>query len=389
MGLFGWGRRMENSRGGAFFGFFLCLGAVFLLFTNEGRAVKRYKDLKEGAGIVVTVPADKIDPANNKKLVHLTGKPTTGGPVVDTDFGISETAIKLIRKTTMYQWVESTASSRAGDKDKEREVVYKKEWRSDLVDSSAFVQKEGRTNPTQMKYKSATVTAQKVSLGAFTLPDFLVSMINNDQPYPLASLDRAPDLVKKGAQLQGGDVYFGNDPSNPQIGDTRVTFALVTPETISAIAVQKDSTFAKYKAATGGSVALLEIGEHEAAEMFKMAQDRNKTLTWMLRVAGFFMLGFGFSMILGPLAAIASIVPLLGNVVGAGTKLIGFLLAAMVWTLTVGVAWIFYRPLLGITLLVLAVVLLVVVIKKLVGGKTPQAPSASGPPDASPPPFST
>jgi hypothetical protein len=57
----GWGIRSKNSIGRAIFGFILAALAIVLLFWNEGRAVKRYKDLKEGAGIVVSTDSSAVD----------------------------------------------------------------------------------------------------------------------------------------------------------------------------------------------------------------------------------------------------------------------------------------------------------------------------------------
>jgi len=378
---------MENSFGGVVFGIILAAGAVVMLFWNEGRAVKRYKDLNEGAAIVVSIAADKVDPANEAKLVHFSGKTATDSPVEDTVFGFSEMAIKLIRDAEMYQWVETISHRRTSGNGEEKEVTYKKEWRKDLVDSSHFVQGEGRRNPGQMAYRSRTFTAPEVKLGAFTLPDFLVAKINNREPYSITSLNRASPEVKKNGKIGGSGVYFGSDPAAPKIGDIRVTFSVVRPGMTSVIAKQTGTTLARYPTHTGGTIDQLEIGTYGADAMFQMEQHRNKVLTWGMRVVGFFMLGFGFSLLLGPLAAISSVIPLFGSIVGAGTRIIGFLLAAVVWTVTVALAWIYYRPLLGIGLLILTVGLLIVIAKKLFRGKQRQAATAGGS-DSSPPPFS-
>ena len=88
-----WLRRLGQSFGGVILGFALIIGSGILLFWNEGRAVTTANSLKEGAAAVVNVAADKIDPANDKKLVHMTGDAKAAGPVVDPDFGISAPAL--------------------------------------------------------------------------------------------------------------------------------------------------------------------------------------------------------------------------------------------------------------------------------------------------------
>jgi hypothetical protein len=94
----------------------------------------------------------------------------------------------------------------------------------------------------------------------------------------------------------------------------------------------------------------------------------------------------GFGMVLRPIAVLASILPFLGRIVGTGTTVIAFLLAGILWTLTVAVAWIFYRPLLGIAILLVTVALIVMVVKRfrkptptMMGG----TPVADGPPPLS------
>jgi hypothetical protein len=47
----------------------------------------------------------------------------------------------------------------------------------------------------------------------------------------------------------------------------------------------------------------------------------------------------------------------LGDIVGAGTGIISFLLAALLSVLTISIAWIVYRPILGILLMVVSAAL--------------------------------
>ncbi len=90
-----WFSRIGGAIKGIVFGVIIFIVGFPLLFWNEGRAVNRYKALKEGAGVVVSVADDKVDAANDGKLVHLTGLATTEEVLKDNEFGISATAIKL------------------------------------------------------------------------------------------------------------------------------------------------------------------------------------------------------------------------------------------------------------------------------------------------------
>ncbi len=364
----GFGRRGKDSIGGAIFGVVLVLVGTVLLFWNEGRAVKRYKDLKEGAGAVVSVSADRVDPATEGKLVHLVGETKTTAPLQDADFGISIPAVKLIRKAEMYQWVEversETRKSGSGT-ETVRTYSYEKQWRDSPVDSTRFKVATEHQNPGGMKYRSATLVAETVSLGAFTLPPFLVAKIGNAKPLPVESLEGATEEVRASAKLAAGGLYFGNDPAAPAVGDLRVRFSSVPTGPVSIVAQQSGTTFVPYPTKTGGTVDLLEPGSVAAADMFQMAQDRNKFMTWGIRVGGFVLLGIAFSMILGPIAILASILPFLGRLVSTGTTIVAFLLAGILWSLTVSFAWIFHRPILGIAILAVTVVLSILVVKRL------------------------
>ncbi|HRQ89827.1 MAG TPA: TMEM43 family protein, partial [Bacteroidia bacterium] len=361
---------------GAFCGLVLLLVAGAFLFWNEGRSVQRYKDLAEGAGAVVSIASEKVDPATEGKLVHLTGETRVSAPLVDRQFGISLPAVRLIRQAEMYQWVEEVTTTRrenkvGGGSETVKTYTYEKKWQGSPVDSSQFKQPGDHRNPTEMKYRSATVTAETVSLGAFTLPSFLVSKIGGAQPLAVGSLENASEEVRSAGRVSNGLVYFGTDPAVPAVGDIRVRFSSVPTGPVSVVAQQSGSTFVPYRARTGGSVDLLEPGTVAAADMFQMAEGRERMLAWAIRIGGFVVFGVAFSLMLKPLAVFASFLPFLGRIVETGTLIVAFLLAAILWCLIVSFAWIWYRPLLGIAILLVTVALIVLLVRR---GHRPASP---------------
>ena len=92
-----WISRLMESIKAVLVGLFLFLISIPLLWWNEGRAVQTYNSLMEGAGAVVAVVADKIDAANEGKLIHLNGKAQTTVTLADPDLGVSATAIRMSR----------------------------------------------------------------------------------------------------------------------------------------------------------------------------------------------------------------------------------------------------------------------------------------------------
>ena len=57
---------------------------------------------------------------------------------------------------------------------------------------------------------------------------------------------------------------------------------------------------------------------------------------------------------LRPIRVVADVVPIFGTLVGMGLGLVAFSVAAPLSLLTIAVAWIAHRPLLGITLVLVA-----------------------------------
>jgi hypothetical protein len=72
----------------------------------------------------------------------------------------------------------------------------------------------------------------------------------------------------------------------------------------------------------------------------------------------------GIVLIFKPLVVLADVLPFLGDLAGMGTGLIAFLLATPGTLVVVALAWIYYRPLLGLLPLVGAAALLVVFFRK-------------------------
>src|SRR5690606_10248642 len=111
-------------------------------FLNEGRAVKTHRALNEGQKGAVSVQADKVDPANDGKLVHVIGKATTAEVLKDGPFEMAANAITLTRSVEMYQWVEETKSETrkklGGGTETIKTTVYEKAWKSSLQPSSEF-----------------------------------------------------------------------------------------------------------------------------------------------------------------------------------------------------------------------------------------------------------
>ena len=175
----------------------------------------------------------------------------------------------------------------------------------------------------------------------------------------------------------------------------RIRFAVVEPEVVSVVGRQQGDTLVPYQAKVGGDIALLTYGAVAADSMFEAAKRGNTVLTWILRFAGFMILLIAFNVIFKPLSVLADVVPLFGNLVGMGTGLVSMVLAALLSLVVIALGWVFYRPLLGIALLLAAGGLLYWLVKNLrssdtdkwTGQPPPSPPQPPSPPAGGPPPV--
>ena len=85
----GFGSRLGSSLAGLIIGPLLVIGAVVLLWWNEGRAVQAIVGLKDAASQVVEADASGPLPDNHNKLVHVVGNATAQSPIQDPDVGVS------------------------------------------------------------------------------------------------------------------------------------------------------------------------------------------------------------------------------------------------------------------------------------------------------------
>lgn len=373
----GWFGRIGGAIKGVFIGLILIVVSFPVLFLNEGRAVKTQKTLEEGASSVVSVPANAVDANNEGKLVYVTGGASAEGVVSDDLFKITSDALKLRRKVEYYQWKEEekteTKKKIGGGEEQVTTYSYVKEWSDRPIDSSRFHKKDQYKNPEPALSEEEWVKPS-IKLEAFTLSPGLAGQIDNYSAFQAkAAADLPAEIVGKKLHSQGSGFYLGVDPATPAIGDMRVTHEAALPGAVSVIAVQKGNSFELFTAKAGGTIEMLSTGTVSSEAMFAAAHAANRLMTWLLRLLGLVLMFIGFSLLFRPLSVLADVVPFIGNIVGVGTGFVAFLISAPLSLLVISVAWIFYRPMVGIPLAIAAVVGFVFLIMKLSAQKKARA----------------
>jgi hypothetical protein len=133
----------------------------------------------------------------------------------------------------------------------------------------------------------------------------------------------------------------------------------VQPADVSVVSKQAGNSFEAYQASAGMNIEMLKRGVFTAQAMFESALRENTMLTWILRGVGFLLMWIGLSLFFRPLSVLGDVIPMIGSLLAFGTGLFAFVISMGLSIGTIGVAWIFYRPVLGIILLAVAIAPLV------------------------------
>jgi hypothetical protein len=345
----GYGSRLGGSLMAALIGLILVPVAVVLLYWNEGRAVDAIRALSRGQAGIVEVNQAAVDPGSDAKLVHVSGMLQPTQPAKDPVFGVTgDGLVRLSRSVEMYQWEEDSTTqsqqSLGGSKTTEKTYTYKKAWSAQPVNSSNFKVLGGHQNP-PMQQRSATFDGSGVKIGAWQVDPSLLNKLTEFTPLAVQSTPPA------GYQASGEGYYRGQDPGQPAIGDVRVTFSAVRAQIVSVAAAQASGVLTAFRDPNGYTIALAEPGVVSAAALFHDEKKSQGTLTWILRGVGFVVMLIGFVCMTRPLTMLFAVVPLLKSLVGAGAFLVALTLAIPVTLLTIAIAWIVHRPLIGALLL--------------------------------------
>lgn len=366
-----YGTRVGRSFKSIGTGILLFVGATALLWWNEGRAVKTDQMLNdaEKACVVMENP-DKIDHALDGELVCATAVATTTDSLVDSKYGIGATAIGLQRNVEYYQWVQNSESKKEDKMGGKEETIttytYQKKWVKKPVDSSQFKDPNYQNKNTVLtNVESESQWAQNVTFGAYKLNEHLIKSISSREPMELAINEEMLEEMNKAVagykavyaqyvHQSGNTLYYGRSSGSPEIGDVRVTFEKIVPAKVTIVSQVSGDTFKAFKAKNGQRFETLVMGQKDSDEIFEGQHSSNSFTLWLFRFLGIGMVIAGLKGIFNFLETLLKVIPFLANIVGWGIGVI-CTVVGIAWSLIViALAWLFYRPVLGITLLVIA-----------------------------------
>ncbi len=343
-------KTVKNLFVGVILGILFVIGGVFILFFNERNSVKNIKSISEARNVLVLAETAPIKSENEGSLVALNGKLSYDNEYLyDSFFGVrsEKKTYKMQRFVEMYQWKEEN------DSDSKDKSVYKKVWRSSIINSDLFNDKN-YVNPSVIPYDSLVIYADNVELGDYAISSDNLKSVLTDEDVLITDAS-----LPLGYSLQRNYITNSNDISSPEIGDIRISYKMVNSNDFSIVAMQTGNTLIDYITEQGKTIHLSSSGLISGSELINKLESDNTTLKWILRIVGIVLISFGFAGLISPINKILNLVPFVGNRISGLLSLMALLLGSAVSFIIIGISWVIYRPVLGVLLLILATLFIV------------------------------
>ncbi len=351
-----YGSNIGNSFKGIVTGFLMIGLAIGLLWWNEGRTVEQADALGEMYRDITTLADTKYNAKYEDKPVLIQGnvKPTTR--LKDPQFKVYSDGLILRKNVKMYQWQEKTTTKTeekiGGGTETITTYSYVKEWSSTAINSSSFHHYQNHQNPL-MTYKSE-IFSTDAKMGDYNIDKNIIGHITTDKEFKgLSKMKRRVGVAKNYKSF----LYLGYNPKQPRIGDMKITYSY-TPSGIYSFAGKlEQKSITKYNTKNGKSFLFVREGKVDADIIFKSEQSANVTLAWILRGVGFIVMFIGFTMIMGPLSALANVLPFLGSIVSGVTGVVAGALTFILGSIVISIAWFSVRPMLSLSIIGIGVVI--------------------------------
>lgn len=273
----------------------------------------------------------------------------------DEVFNIQVPSAKLIRTVEMYQWDEDCET----DSNDHRQCTYKQVWSDELIDSE-FFEDSNHINPTTMPYTSETFFNQDAKMGAYKLNNKLLNQLSTTESVDTLDIVKVQEL---GLEISENKYYTNVKNNEPQIGDIRISFNFNNSKNVSVLAIQSKDGFQEFVSSSGYKINKLQEGTHSGKSMLQDLTNENNTLKWIFRLIGTLLVIISFAAIISPLQRLANNIPIIGTLFGWASGIFIFVLGTAVSLFVIAIAWLRYRPVFSIVLLLCIISILIIVIK--------------------------
>lgn len=362
--------RIWDSIKWIFIWFILIIISIWLLWWNEWRTIKVSQWLAEWKEITVNWNISPIDKNLEWKLVYINWKADTNEILTDEIFSISKNAIKLIRKVEMYQWKENKKTTKKDNlwwsETTTNTYTYEKEWSINKISSSNF-KESWHNNPTDWPFKENIIIAKKVKVWDIQLSWSFINQLDKKNNVFINDNDLKSFIKNNNitnAKNENGIIYIWNwTINNPSVWDIKISFSIVSPSEVSVIWLQKWESLVSYNTKTDTQINLIEYWNIWMEEMYSNAEQNNKYLAWLFRILWLAWMFIWFKLLFWVIVIAWKIVPFLSSILSVWTWIVSFILTLIFWWWIIIISWLFYRPILSLSILII-ITLVIFLIKK-------------------------
>jgi hypothetical protein len=268
-------------------GCLLALVGLVLCYWNEERAITAHRSFDEGASGVMHTLSERVDPALEGKIVHVSGLAGSDEVLRDDLFGVTHRALRLVRHVEMYQWEETK-------KPDSNEVAYAKRWSPTRIDSSKFHESDAHKNPSSMPYDEKQWTTARGRVGVFALTPEAAEHITKFEPLAPTSemLAAAPADTRAKFKIDGATLVTGVAFA-PEVGDARVSFQVVRSALVSVVGKQSGGGITTAQLSEGRTLLVVEQGDVDEKTMLGRVPHEATPVFLYLRVLALCLLGIG------------------------------------------------------------------------------------------------
>jgi len=366
------GKELQKTWLISFIGTIMVIVGCGILVWNEGRAVRTSVALEEGfRDVLVPETLDVVFEENNGALVLIAGELNIQDTLKDEFYGISIPAVKMRKVVQVYQWYEiedeRKQNTEVGDHDThvEKSYSYDTDWFDHHIDSSNFANTLGHHNPHLDSWpaNSSLLTNSRVKIEGFLLGTDLKEKFAEFKPFTSDSRPTASDV-----KIYAGLYYHCRNVWQPEVGDFRVQFSYAGRhgDQFTTVGKQAGREVRPYTTQTGEELLLLQPGIRGAGEVFQTEHNNNRTATWIYRLAGWFVTFLGLSCLSSVLEILMDMYPSVKRVVTMGMSSLTFSLSITLTLSIIGLGWLWFRPFLGLLLLLIGVLPHSVTISRIV-----------------------
>lgn len=339
--------------------------AYLVLCWNEGRITGPAAKVQPMAGVsAVTIQPSPIVPDNDGKTIYIAGPVTTDAHLIDPGFDAKGNGLRLIRKVEMYQWDQVSAPAAEGGSGV-TEVKFDKVWSEKLVDSSKFSFTGGESlyeNPKSIAIPEATQIAGEAKIGDFRLDKKLISAVPGESQIDMSGTDLTAVAKRFQSPVQikhdGKNIYLGSDPTSPAIGDIRVSFFIVKPQTISVVAQQQENRLIPIKGEDGKEMFIIKDGNVPLAEMLPTTTSQSSSpagTSWTMRIIGFVLFAAGFTLLFMALSQYQDKIAVFKHFEGNNGYIAGLAVGGSLTLLTIAFAGFSQHPFFSILLIIIVI----------------------------------